>query len=37
MHFAPLCKGVQKFSVHFEADFDRGSASVIDIRPLLLC
>jgi arabinan endo-1,5-alpha-L-arabinosidase len=37
MHFALLCKGVQKFSLHFEADFDRGGASVIEIRPLLLC
>jgi arabinan endo-1,5-alpha-L-arabinosidase len=27
--------GVQKFSVHYEADFDRGGASVLDIRPLL--
>jgi arabinan endo-1,5-alpha-L-arabinosidase len=30
-----LGEGVQKFSMHFEADFDRGGASVIDIRPLL--
>ena len=29
-----LGEGVQKFSLHFEADFDRGSASVLDIRPL---
>ncbi len=27
--------GVQKFSMHWEADLDRGGASVIDIRPLL--
>jgi arabinan endo-1,5-alpha-L-arabinosidase len=27
--------GVQKFSVHYEADLDRGGASVLDIRPLL--
>ncbi len=27
--------GVQKFSMHFEADLDRGGASVLDIRPLL--
>lgn len=27
--------GVQKFSCHFEADLDRGGASVLDIRPLL--
>jgi arabinan endo-1,5-alpha-L-arabinosidase len=26
---------VQKFSVHYEADLDRGGASVLDIRPLL--
>jgi arabinan endo-1,5-alpha-L-arabinosidase len=30
-----LGEGVQKFSMHWEADFDRGGASVIDIRPLL--
>jgi arabinan endo-1,5-alpha-L-arabinosidase len=30
-----LGDGVQKFSMHFEADFDRGGASVIDVRPLL--
>ena len=30
-----LGDGVQKFSMHWEADFDRGGASVIDIRPLL--
>ena len=28
-------KGVQKFSMHWEADLDRGGASVLDIRPLL--
>jgi arabinan endo-1,5-alpha-L-arabinosidase len=28
-------EGVQKFSCHFEADLDRGGASVVDIRPLL--
>jgi arabinan endo-1,5-alpha-L-arabinosidase len=27
--------GIQKFSMPWEADFDRGGASVIDIRPLL--
>ncbi len=27
--------GVQKFSLHWEADLDRGGASVVDIRPLL--
>jgi arabinan endo-1,5-alpha-L-arabinosidase len=27
--------GVQKFSMHWEADLDRGGASVMDIRPLL--
>jgi arabinan endo-1,5-alpha-L-arabinosidase len=27
--------GVQKFSMHFEADLDRGGISVLDIRPLL--
>jgi arabinan endo-1,5-alpha-L-arabinosidase len=27
--------GVQKFSYHYEADLDRGGASVLDIRPLL--
>lgn len=26
--------GVQKFSLHYEADFDKGGASVLDIRPL---
>ena len=30
-----LGSGVQKFSTHFEADLDRGGASVLDIRPLL--
>jgi arabinan endo-1,5-alpha-L-arabinosidase len=30
-----LGEGVQKFSMHWEADLDRGSASVLDIRPLL--
>jgi arabinan endo-1,5-alpha-L-arabinosidase len=27
--------GIQKFSCHYEADLDRGGASVLDIRPLL--
>src|SRR5665213_9091 len=27
--------GAQKFSMHWEADLDRGGASVLDIRPLL--
>ena len=27
--------GVQKFSCHYEADLDRGGASVLEIRPLL--
>jgi len=27
-------QGVQKFSMHWEADLDRGGASVLDIRPL---
>jgi len=27
--------GVQRFSLHYEADLDRGGASVLDIRPLL--
>jgi arabinan endo-1,5-alpha-L-arabinosidase len=27
--------GVQKFSMHYEADMDRSGASVLDIRPLL--
>lgn len=30
-----LGDGVQKFSMHWEADLDRGGASVMDIRPLL--
>jgi arabinan endo-1,5-alpha-L-arabinosidase len=30
-----LSDGVQKFSFHWEADLDRGGASVLDIRPLL--
>ena len=30
-----LGEGVQKFSLHWEADLDRGGASVLDIRPLL--
>jgi arabinan endo-1,5-alpha-L-arabinosidase len=30
-----LGEGVQKFSLHFEADLDRGGISVLDIRPLL--
>ena len=30
-----LSDGVQKFSMHWEADLDRGGASVLDIRPLL--
>jgi arabinan endo-1,5-alpha-L-arabinosidase len=36
-HFGLLDLGetVQKFSCHYEADLDRGSASVLDIRPLL--
>lgn len=29
-----LGEGVQKFSTHYEADLDRGGASVLDIRPL---
>lgn len=28
-------EGVQKFSLHYEADLDRGGTSVLDIRPLL--
>ncbi len=28
-------EGIQKFSCHYEADLDRGGASVMDIRPLL--
>src|SRR5436190_6951757 len=36
-HFGLLDLGdsVQKFSMHFEADLDRGGISVLDIRPLL--
>jgi arabinan endo-1,5-alpha-L-arabinosidase len=30
-----LGDGMQKFSMHWEADLDRGGASVLDIRPLL--
>jgi arabinan endo-1,5-alpha-L-arabinosidase len=30
-----LGDGVQKFSMHYEADMDRGGLSVLDIRPLL--
>lgn len=30
-----LGDGVQKFSMHYESDLDRGGASVLDIRPLL--
>ena len=30
-----LGDGVQKFSCHYEADLDRGAASVLDIRPIL--
>jgi len=30
-----LGEGVEKFSMHHEADLDRGGASVLDIRPLL--
>ena len=30
-----LGEGVMKFSMHWEADLDRGGASVLDIRPLL--
>lgn len=30
-----LGDGVQKFSLHYEADLNRGGASVLDIRPLL--
>jgi arabinan endo-1,5-alpha-L-arabinosidase len=29
-----LGQGVQKFSMHYEADLDRGAVSVLDIRPL---
>jgi len=36
-HFGLMDLGdsVQKFSMHWEADLDRGGASVVDIRPLL--
>lgn len=36
-HFGLIDLGddVQKFSCHYEADLDRGGASVLDIRPLL--
>src|SRR5690606_11265712 len=36
-HFGLLDLGddVQKFSLHYEADLDRGGISVLDIRPLL--
>jgi len=30
-----LGDGVQRFSAHYEADLDKGGASVLDIRPLL--
>jgi arabinan endo-1,5-alpha-L-arabinosidase len=30
-----LGQGVQKFSLHYEADLERGGVSVLDIRPLL--
>ena len=30
-----LGEGIQKFSLHYEADLDRGGISVLDIRPLL--
>jgi len=30
-----LGQGVEKFSMHYEADLDRGGVSVLDIRPLL--
>jgi arabinan endo-1,5-alpha-L-arabinosidase len=30
-----LGQGVQKFSLHYEADLDRGGVSVLDLRPLL--
>jgi arabinan endo-1,5-alpha-L-arabinosidase len=30
-----LGDGVQKFSMHWESDLDRGGASVLDLRPLL--
>jgi arabinan endo-1,5-alpha-L-arabinosidase len=35
-HFGLLVEdGVEKFSLHYEADLDRGGVSVLDIRPLL--
>jgi arabinan endo-1,5-alpha-L-arabinosidase len=36
-HFGRLDfgQGVEKFSLHYEADLDRGNVSVLDIRPLL--
>ena len=37
-HFGLLAsdnEAVQKFSLHYEADLDRGGASVLDIRPIL--
>ncbi|MEO5819533.1 MAG: family 43 glycosylhydrolase [Vicinamibacteraceae bacterium] len=36
-HFGLLAlgDGVEKFSLHYEADLDRGGISVLDIRPLL--
>jgi arabinan endo-1,5-alpha-L-arabinosidase len=37
-HFGLLAsddEAVQKFSMHYEADLDRGGASVLDIRPIL--
>ena len=30
-----LGSGVEKFSLHYEADLDRGGVSVLDVRPLL--
>jgi len=30
-----LGQGVQRFSLHYEADLERGGASVLDVRPLL--
>jgi arabinan endo-1,5-alpha-L-arabinosidase len=30
-----LGQGVEKFSLHYEADLDRGGVSVLDLRPLL--
>ena len=30
-----LGDGIQRFSLHYEADLDRGGASVLDVRPLL--